>query len=166
MAAAFPTEAARNHLRTVVFPMTPSRAEKYREACVQDTLTRARAKAEALDVGDKDLVDLRLWRYRAHVRHARYRSRAQSPPPTLVLPSVKGAIGDDEKQIEDEEDEDEEGQKQEVHAGGVMPGCSNKGCSAHGSDAFVKLRFEQRRCADEGMTPVYVCDTCKQEVHF
>ena len=159
MATAFPVEAARDHLRTVVFPMTPSRAENYREACVQGALTRARAEAEAVDVGGKELVDLRLWSYRSSVRHFRYRSRAQSPPPVVVFPSVEGAIAD-------EEDEDEEGQKQEVHAGGVMPGCSNKRCSAHGSDAFVKLRFEQRRCADEGMTPVYVCQKCEQEVHF
>ena len=160
MAAALPVVAARDHLRAVVFPMTPSRAEKHRKACVQNALARARAEAEALDVRDEELVDLRLWRYRSSVRHARYRSRAQSPPPSLILPSVKGAIGDEL------DEEDEEGQKQEVHAGGVMPGCSNKGCSAHGSDAFVKMRFEQRRRADEGMTPIYVCDKCEQEIHF
>lgn len=162
MAAAFPVEAARDHLMTVVFPMTPSRAKNHREACVGGALARARAEAEALDVRDKELVDLRLWRYRAWVRHARHRSRAQSPPPSLVLPPVERIIGDEE----DENEEDEEGQKEEVYAGGVMPGCSNKNCSAYGSDAFVRLRFEQRRCADEGMTPVYVCDKCKQEVHF
>ncbi len=161
MAAALPVVAARDHLMAVVFPMTPSRAENYRKACVEGALARARAEAEALDVRDEELVDLRLWRYRSSVRHARYRSRAQSPSPSLVLPSVEGAIGDEEN-----EEDEEEGQKQEVHAGGVMPGCSNKNCSAYGSDAFVKLRFEQRRCADEGMTPVYVCDRCKQEVHF
>ena len=157
MAAAFPVEAARDHLRTVVFPMTPSRAENYREACVQGALTRARAEAEAVDVGGKELVDLRLWSYRSSVRHSRYRSRAQSPPPVVVFPSdgYEGADGD--------EGEEEE---QEVHAGGVMPGCSNKACGAHGSDAFVTLTFEQRRCADEGMTPVYVCQKCEQEVHF
>lgn len=160
MNTAFPVAAARDYLKTVVFPMTPSRAENYRESCVRDALTRARAEAEALPVRREELVDLRLWRYRSSARHSRYRrSRAQSPPPVLVFPSVEGAVAD-------EEDKDEEGQKQEVHAGGVMPGCSNKGCSAHGSDAFVKLRFEQRRCADEGMTPIYLCDKCKQEVHF
>lgn len=154
MAAAFPVEAARDHLKTVVYPMTPSQAEIHREASVQDSLTRARAEAEALHVRQEEPVDLRLWRYRSSVRHARYRSRAQSPPPTLVFPSVEGAA------------DGEEEQKQDVHAGGVMPGCSNKSCSAHLSDAFVTLTFEQRRCADEGMTPVYVCQRCHTEIYF
>lgn len=155
MATAFPTEAARGHLKTVVFPMTPSRAEDYRHTSVENVLTRARAEAEAMDVGEEEGADLRLWRYRACVRHAKYRSRAQSPrPPTLVFPVVEG------------EKEEEAQKEQEVHTGGVMPGCSNKSCRAAGSDAFVTLTFVQRRAADEGMTPEYTCSKCCTKVYF
>ena len=168
------TASARDYLETVVFPMTPTRRDAYRVECDR-VIERARAKAEALhsllrpdepaarssstktpagshelDVTRQELVDLRSWRFRSEVRLARYRSRAQSPAPLKTKEKVSTG---EEPPVE-------------VHAGGVMPGCSNKLCKAYKSDTFVVCFFDQRRRADEGMTPIYTCKACKQEIKY
>ena len=143
--ALLPEDTAASYLRDVLLLNPPS---------VKETLARARAEAEGYQGDSRE----RCMKYRSAVRVVG-RSYMQSPtPPDLDLddssPALDMMIGEEGEDLEP------------ACVNKVLPPCKNKLCAAAGSNAFVTLRFDQRRSADEGMSAIYICRRCETRTRF